>query len=495
MTRVRLISSCVLLLLVASALPAQGQDRPVVFFHGLGSKPETWIEAAARLQTDLAIQPHIPNTDASAPFGVQAANAHHAVGSLDTSAIAVGHSNGGVVARLWNQLHPLSGIVTLGTPHRGAPLLSNMIAYTNFGWTVMDAASAVYGGFNANCCSWQWMIWELADWMFSTVGFLQHSLLQTAVELGLYVAQPIYEDMQVGSSFMQSLNSPGNIAREATEAGPRVGLVSVAHNFYWGGPVRAMKPEAADAFVVVREVTRYLLYVYASYLFTTAPTEEIFGWDLAHLMMNAAGLLGFMDEWWCRAVSDPHFAACWANDTVVPVWSQDYGALGAHVGVMPDGPVHIRQTHQSDEALRWALTTYMNVSAREVAPPPTPDPPPASPDPPPASAGDTLWAESGLYRGESLVSSDGRFHLDYQYDGNLVLYDEWGNALWWSGTSGAPGAAWMRADGNFHIYDGNGDLVWQSGTQGDLGNWCLRLENNGTLYIYTPDGTPVWSNY
>jgi hypothetical protein len=100
-----------------------------------------------------------------------------------------------------------------------------------------------------------------------------------------------------------------------------------------------------------------------------------------------------------------------------------------------------------------------------------------------------------MRRGESLVSADGRFHLDYQWDGNLVLYDEWGNALWWSGTWGPPGAAWMRADGGFHIYDGYGDLVWQSATQGELGNWYLRLENNGTFYIYTPDGTPVWSNY
>ena len=483
-----LIVSAVLL----PALPAAAQDRPVIFFHGLGSSPETWAEAAARLQSQLAIEPHIPNTDEGAPFGVQAAYAHNAVGWIDHSAVAVGHSNGGLVARTWNQLHPLGGIVTLGTPHYGAPLLTNALSYANRGWTIVDATFALFNEFNISCCSWQWILWQFADFIVASAGWVTDSLLHFAAELGLNAAHPVFTDMMLGSSFLQSLNSSGNVARESAEVGARVGIVSVAHNFYSGGPIRATKPENADAFVITREIGRYFLYAYAGYLYTTAPIEEWHGWNLANLMLNLAGLLGSMDDWWCRAVSDPYFATCWENDTVVPVWSQNYGALGAHVGVMYDGPVHIRETKHSDEAIRWALTSFMGVTER-AAPPPEPPPPP--PDPPAGSLGDTLWTETGMRRGESLVSADGRFHLDYQWDGNLVLYDEWGNALWWSGTWGPPGAAWMRADGGFHIYDGYGDLVWQSSTQGELGNWYLRLENNGTFYIYTPDGTPVWSNY
>jgi hypothetical protein len=191
-----------------------------------------------------------------------------------------------------------------------------------------------------------------------------------------------------------------------------------------------------------------------------------------------------MDDWWCQAISWPGFGICWENDALVPVWSQNYGALGAIAAVVPDGPTHTQETSQSDGPLAWALTTFMNVTDRSTPAPPPPPPPP--------SGSDTLAGESGLHAGESLISADGRFHLDYQWDGNLVLYDEWGSALWWSGTWGNPGIAWMRSDGGFIIYNGDGEPVWDSGTRTGIGGCFLRLENSGTLVIYLPDGTPVW---
>jgi hypothetical protein len=233
------------------------------------------------------------------------------------------------------------------------------------------------------------------------------------------------------------------------------------------------------------------LNYYAWYLYVTAPFDDWQAWNLASRLWTASNYLDAMDDLWCRVVSSTALDACWENDTVVPVWSQDYGAAGAIATVMPSGPAHSQETEQSDEAVSWALTTFMGVTDR-VAEPPPPPPPPPPPEFPPAS--NTLWAETGLHRGEYLTSANGRYRLEYQWDGNLVVYDESGGALWWSGTWGPPSAAWMRADGGFVIFDGNGEPVWDSGTRGELGNWYLRLEDNGTFVIYMPDGTPVWSN-
>jgi hypothetical protein len=303
------------------------------------------------------------------------------------------------------------------------------------------------------------------------------------LHLGLNVAHPVVPEMFPGSSPLNDLNSWGNLARESAEIGSRVGIISVARDFYRGGPMRAAFPEHADFFSDIRDIAYYVLQGYGFYLIGTAPFEDWHALNLAHRMFDAAAFLGTMDEWWCQAVSWPGFGVCWENDALVPVWSQNYGALGAIAAVMPDGPTHTQETEQSDGALAWALSTFMNVPDRYTPPPP-----------PPTGGNDILWAESGLLPGESRYSADGRFHLDYQWDGNLVLYDEWWNALWWSGTWGNPLVAWMRADGGFVIYSPDGP-VWDSGTRGDLGNWFLRVENNGTFVICTPDGTPVWSNY
>ena len=58
----------------------------------------------------------------------------------------------------------------------------------------------------------------------------------------------------------------------------------------------------------------------------------------------------------------------------------------------------------------------------------------------------------------------GATRLVCQSDGNLVLYQAGGGALWDSGTWGHPGsAAYMQDDGNLVVY-ASGRPVWDSGT-------------------------------
>lgn len=91
-----------------------------------------------------------------------------------------------------------------------------------------------------------------------------------------------------------------------------------------------------------------------------------------------------------------------------------------------------------------------------------------------------------------LVSTNGRYRLVLQADGNLVLYRKSdGKSLWASGTNGtAVRQAIMQSDGNFVIYGFNGAL-WASHTHGRSGCF-LVVQDDGNIVIYQPS-TPQWA--
>jgi hypothetical protein len=116
-------------------------------------------------------------------------------------------------------------------------------------------------------------------------------------------------------------------------------------------------------------------------------------------------------------------------------------------------------------------------------------PTPASCAPPAGCA--TLSANQSLGSNGSLPSCDGRFSLNLQSDGNLVLY-EGGAALWASNTvnSGAAKAI-MQGDGNFVLYTAAGAAVWASNTPNNPGA-SITLQNDGNLVIHSSSGAVVW---
>ncbi len=97
-----------------------------------------------------------------------------------------------------------------------------------------------------------------------------------------------------------------------------------------------------------------------------------------------------------------------------------------------------------------------------------------------------------LERGRRLLSCDGRFSLELQQDGNLVLY-KMGVALWSTNTWGKDGAvAVMQTDGNFVLYNSAGAPLWASGTYSPGAS--LSLQTDGNLVVYGQTGGPVWSS-
>jgi uncharacterized repeat protein (TIGR01451 family) len=131
-----------------------------------------------------------------------------------------------------------------------------------------------------------------------------------------------------------------------------------------------------------------------------------------------------------------------------------------------------------------------------VIEPPPPPPPPPTPPPPSSRAcwpGGTGELRSGqvLFPGESVFSTSGRFMFVYQYDRNIVLYDD-RLPVWSSGTIGSsPGVLRMQLDGNLVLYDANDIPIWDSGTVGHPGA-SLAVQNDGNAVIYDR-GSPLWS--
>ena len=105
-----------------------------------------------------------------------------------------------------------------------------------------------------------------------------------------------------------------------------------------------------------------------------------------------------------------------------------------------------------------------------------------------AVCGDTITTNQKLDRGQWLQSSDGRYKLIMQGDGNLVLYNSSGRAIWATNRSGV--FAIVQGDGNFVEYSSTA-AVWASNTVGKGGN-RLIVQSDGNLVLYSPSKA-VWA--
>lgn len=95
----------------------------------------------------------------------------------------------------------------------------------------------------------------------------------------------------------------------------------------------------------------------------------------------------------------------------------------------------------------------------------------------------------GLMANQSISSTDGRFTLLMQTDGNLVEYAN-GVAMWSSNTNNGSQAV-MQSDGNLVMYSNSSCPVWQSATGG--GSSVLTVQNDGNIVVYN-NTRAVWQS-
>lgn len=83
-------------------------------------------------------------------------------------------------------------------------------------------------------------------------------------------------------------------------------------------------------------------------------------------------------------------------------------------------------------------------------------------------------------------SPNGKYYLEFQKDGNLVINNEDLDILWSTGTAGSGNKCLMQFDGNLVIYDKDGNPLWHSHTN-EKRNAKLYISNEGELCIYSAD--------
>ncbi|HEX5744499.1 MAG TPA: hypothetical protein VFX84_03575 [Candidatus Saccharimonadales bacterium] len=106
-----------------------------------------------------------------------------------------------------------------------------------------------------------------------------------------------------------------------------------------------------------------------------------------------------------------------------------------------------------------------------------------------------LHRNMSLYPGQQLVSSDGRYRLVLQGDGNLVLYSDRGRALWHTKTNGKGGYYLiLQGDGNLVLYTKGGKPLWHTHTA-RKGGYFLNMQSDGNLVLYTSGSKPLWHTH
>jgi pimeloyl-ACP methyl ester carboxylesterase len=461
------------------------QKTPVVFVHGFLSNGSTWDSASSRLQSQLAIQPYRPTLTWQDRYDDQAPQLQSALSSVPPSVIAVGHSNGGIVSRQWSRLRPVSGIVTMSTPHVGAPVARNAPLFVAYNFQVFGKMQDITNAWGAFEHPFTWVLWELKDTLEGSVQIGYDSILMLSGSLGIDTSLPVWDQMKPASSYLLDLNSSTNKAREAANIPTRVAMVNQAKNFYLGGVFRAVFPDIADGIGNGMHIGASLLDYYAMYLYTRG-VEDFDNYERAEALWSLAAWLGAHEEAWCQTVSDPtpfvltSAGICWENDSIVPTFAQVYpGGISLQ---RRDTAVHMRlkQDQAAQDGLYQILTTYAQV------------PPISAPPPPPTTTDNKLTSGEKLLVNQKLVSADSRYRLTYQGDGNLVLRYSDGTPLWSSKTAGTtPNYTTMQGDGNAVVRNASSTAVWNSGTSGNPGAYVVS-KNDGNVVIVSSSGAQLW---
>ncbi len=173
-------------------------------------------------------------------------------------------------------------------------------------------------------------------------------------------------------------------------------------------------------------------------------------------------------------ISDQHVTRVQKGQVIAYMGSTGTSVEHLHFEVAPD---------DRDAVNPWGFMGTWQRHAGSGSPPGPAAEPTPPPGPPPAGCG-LLVPGQVLAPGEIMYSCDGRFQLQLQTDGNMVLRIVDYVALWTSGTHGtSPSGLAMQEDGNLVLYGTDGSAIWHIGTHGNAGAY-LTLQNDGNLVVY-----------
>ncbi len=336
------------------------QDQPVVFVHGLASNETAWSTVAGRLAATLKIRALTPRLSSTAYYETQSSQL---VSTLNTSGfgsntIAVGHSNGGVVSRYTARSRAFRGVVTMGSPNSGAPLVNSAPYVVAYGGILLSnvfyLSDMIYTRYGPD---WRWLgaVLDGAMMLGASLGNdLEYNVL---VSLGI-AGGTVLGEMLPGSTFLTALSSA------ALQTPSKIAIGITATNYYYAGPWRAfMSLSAADNIAAGIGAAAGTLIAYAQQLTMESDPGNFDDYmarqALSNQMNYVVALLFGIDRNWCQWVSGGN--ACQPSDDVVPLLSQGYpGATQFNFF----GPGHTQEIGASESTVGGILRGTYGVQTR-----------------------------------------------------------------------------------------------------------------------------------
>jgi pimeloyl-ACP methyl ester carboxylesterase len=304
---------------------------PIVMQHGFVSDGRTWNRMEYWLARDLSISGvYRFTTPWSATYENQAGSLHGKIAQQlgNRASILIGHSNGGMISRYlgrhpdaWN-IYPnanISAVITVGTPHYGAPLAKHAQSVNRlFRWGGTSGLLLCRWTQTAGCNSF-------GNISSSTLGNIYTALTSNV---------PVLGEMQPSSSYHTAFNGE-------PEGFKRFGISSHIWTRWmpWRvyGDAYCYPESGCGGAAQVRKIDRIYKRDVACVVI-----GALFGrWDAALRCAADGVFIRATDEIYRRYVD-------FAGDGIVPAWSQRYPFIADQDRYIVDnGPSHVGETSSS----------------------------------------------------------------------------------------------------------------------------------------------------
>ena len=263
----------------------------------------TWQAAAARLAATLRIAPHVRRSPVAGrhrdPGGGHAPRRQRPARRRPSrwhTVRAASWRGSGVGSK------PLSGILTLGTPHGGSLLAQRGLDVLGFNYTLYNLvglATAFGTG-----TEFEWIYVALRDHYAMALQLSWGTAVSLAATTAVMNHVPVAPQLVPGSAYLQGLNGAGNLAREASAVSKRVGLTFAADQYWRAGAAVGLAPHQREwssaATVTLPPTFEYAaVYIEQRYGPLNMPARSF-----AARLRDLAGAIRELDPLWCWAVTD-----------------------------------------------------------------------------------------------------------------------------------------------------------------------------------------------
>jgi|GEM_PF-5673864 pimeloyl-ACP methyl ester carboxylesterase len=325
-----------------------GSGMTLVLQHGFFSDARTWGRMRPWLEKDMVIS----NLEAKTTYWPnlyedQAAELHRGIASSISSqgAILIGHSNGGMIARsvarnpnIGNERQPagyvppanIRGVVTIGTPHWGAPAAKHLRSINRlFRWG-NEAAILLCGWTTTYGCQ--------------NFTYIANSTMRNAF-LALAGNVPVMSQMQPNSAYHAQVNSLPESSFEKYGIESYLWKKWLPWRLY--GDEYCYEDSDCGGSAQVKKVDK----IYHHDISCSITSGLLFNWRTAAKCAADAVFLRAADNLYGGWVE-------WAGDGIVPGWSQHYPNVPTtNIYVVDDGPAHWGET--SDKRVGQRVETVL----------------------------------------------------------------------------------------------------------------------------------------